>query len=134
MCCVVCEMRVLVVVQKTMLRRSAVFSSLLCALLGSGGCHSAFVGATLVNHSGQTVRLLEMDYPSASFGTEQLENCASFKYRFKIMGKGNATLSWTDSSGASHNSRGPALAEGQEGRVSVEIGPNSAEWQQDLHQ
>ena len=97
------------------------------------GCHSAFVSATLVNHSGGPIRLVEMDYPSASFGTGQLAEGAIFKYRFKILGSGDAALSWTDSSGTDHTSRGPALVEGEEGQLLVQIKESSAVWQPELH-
>ena len=117
---------------KMILRRVALLSALSAIGMCPLGCHSAFVSATLVNHSGHAVRLVEMDYPNASFGTEQLKDGATFNYRFKIMGSGHAALSWTDASGTDHNSRGPALAEGQEGQLTLEIGQSGAAWQQNL--
>lgn len=99
----------------------------------SGGCHSAFVSATVVNRSGAAVRLIEVDYPSASFGTEELANGATFKYRFKIQGSGAAKLSWTDSQEKDHTSAGPDLHEGQEGSLSVTIEPGNATWSAGLH-
>ncbi len=112
---------------------------LLRALAGSislaalSGCHSAFVNAVIMNHSGQPVRLVELDYPSASFGTGDLADGATFKYRFKILGSGPATLLWTDLHEKEHTSPGPELEEGQEGSITISIGPGAATWQKDLH-
>lgn len=97
-------------------------------LLGAAGCHSAFVSATVVNHSGAPVRLIEVDYPSASFGTEALADGATFKYRFKVLGSSATKISWTDAHGADHTSTGPALHEGQEGALTVSIEPTAATW------
>lgn len=98
-------------------------------LLATTGCHSAFIEATLINHSGQTVRLLEMDYPSASFGTESLPPEASFHYRFKIIGEGPLKLSWTDPQQKEHSVQGPRLHEGQQGLLTVTMGPEQLAWQ-----
>lgn len=90
-------------------------------LLGLAGCHSAFISATLSNHTSQPVRLLELDYPSASFGTNELAPGATFKYRFKVLGSGATRLSWTDAHEQEHTSAGPSLHEGQEGTLAVTI-------------
>ena len=100
----------------------------LCLAVTAGGCHSpfghsAFIEATLVNHSGQPVRLVEMDYPSASFGTESLADGGSFHYRFKVIGQGPLKLSWTDARQREHNVGGPELHEGQRGMLTVTMGP-----------
>ncbi len=102
-----------------------------CLLLLSG-CHSAFVNATITNHSGQPLRLVEVDYPSASFGTNDLPEGGSFKYRFKLLGSGPATLLWTDSHEKEHTSVGPELEEGQQGTLTITVEPTSATWQKDL--
>ncbi len=105
--------------------------TVLCGALTA--CHSAFINATISNQSGQALRLVEIDYPSASFGTNDLANGATFKYRFKVLGSGPATLLWTDHASQDHKVRGPALEEGQEGQLSVIIGPGGAHWDQSLH-
>ncbi len=106
--------------------------ALCAALLCAGGCHSAFVAATVVNHSGGRVQLIELDYPSASFGTDALPAGATFKYRFKILGSGTSKISWTDAHGTDHTSTGPALQEGQEGTLTVSIEPTTATWAEQL--
>ena len=35
------------------------------------GCHSSYVEATLQNHTAQPISLVELDYPSASFGVHR---------------------------------------------------------------
>ncbi len=97
------------------------------------GCHSAFISAAVINHSGRSVRLVEVDYPSASFGIAQLADGATFKYRFKVLGNGGTAISWTDASEKDHNTPGPELTEGEEGQISVTIGKNTASWQADVH-
>jgi hypothetical protein len=85
------------------------------------GCHSNFVQTTIVNRSGAPLRLVELDYPSASLGTTNLNNAAEYHYRFKITGSGTAKLDFVDSTGKTHHSVGPELDEGQEGSLLVSI-------------
>jgi len=85
------------------------------------GCHSNFVQATLVNRSGAPLRLVQVDYPSASFGTTNLNNAAEYHYRFKIQGSGTVKLNFVDSTGKPHKAVGPELDEGQEGALLITI-------------
>ena len=50
------------------------------------GCHSAYINTTVTNHTAKPIELLEVDYPSASFGTQNLAPGGVFHYRFKILG------------------------------------------------
>ena len=102
-------------------------------LLFGVGCHSAFVDATIANHTGATIRLVEVDYPSASFGTSELADGGTFKYRFKVLGSGPAKLSWTDLHEGEHNATGPALQEGEEGHLSINVSSDGVRWQPELH-
>jgi hypothetical protein len=104
----------------------------LVALALAAGCHSAFVQATVVNHSGHTIRLFEVDYPFASFGGQDLADGATFHYRFKILGDGPSKLIWTDAAEHDHTSAGPKMEEGQEGPLTVTIGPAAATWDSGL--
>ncbi len=115
------------------LRRNLRIAGAIFLLPGIGGCHSAFVSATVVNRSGLPIRLVEVDYPSASFGTGELADGASFKYRFKILGSGGTTISWTDTLRKDHSAHGPELTEGEEGTLAITVGPKTAAWQTDLH-
>jgi hypothetical protein len=100
-------------------------------LLFAGGCHSAFVAATITNHSGAAISLIEVDYPSASFGVGSLSAEASFPYRFKVQGSGPIKMQFTDVSGKAHSATGPELAEGQQGSLSISIdAKNNVSWVQ----
>lgn len=104
----------------------------LAGLAFAAGCHSAFVQATVVNHSGHPVRLFEVDYPFASFGGQDLADGATFHYRFKILGEGPSKLTWTDAAEHDYTSAGPKMEEGQEGPLTVTIGPAAATWDSSL--
>jgi UDP-3-O-[3-hydroxymyristoyl] glucosamine N-acyltransferase len=105
--------------------------------VGLVGCHSAFVEADVVNATGAPVSLVEVDYPSASFGTEGIATGAKYHYRFKILGDGPTKVMWTDGAQKEHTVAGPQLKEGQEGKLTVTIGggaggANSALWSTNL--
>jgi len=87
------------------------------------GCHSRFVEATIDNQSPTPLRLVEVDYPSAGFGTEAIPASSKFNYRFKIQGSGLLKLEFTDAQGKVHNVDGPPLREGQEGHLTITIDP-----------
>jgi UDP-3-O-[3-hydroxymyristoyl] glucosamine N-acyltransferase len=100
--------------------------------MGLLGCHSKFVEADVVNRSGMAVSLVEVDYPSASFGTDAIAAGAKYHYRFKILGDGPTKVIWTDEKQKEHTVAGPDLKEGQEGKLTVTIDGNSAAWSTNL--
>lgn len=108
------------------------FALTAAALLASSGCKSAYVAATVVNHSGGPVSLVEVDYPTASFGRESVPSDASFPYRFKILGSGPTKVTWTDAAHHDHSSAGPDLHEGQQGQLTIVLTPTGATWQPQL--
>lgn len=110
------------------LRRRASLPFLCPVLLAASGCKSAYVSATVANHTGAPVTLVEVDYPSASFGRESLPDGASFPYRFKILGSGPTKVTWTDASRHEHSAAGPELREGQQGQLTVTLSPSGATW------
>ena len=97
-------------------------------LLGLAGCHSSYVEATVKNLSGSPVTLVEVDYPSASFGTQELAPGAQYHYRFKVLGSGPLKLLWTDIAHTEQHSDGPGLQEGDEGSLEVDITRQGAQW------
>ncbi len=103
------------------------------ATIGISGCHSHFVEADVKNASGSPVSLVEVDYPSASFGKDVLRSGAVYHYRFKILGDGPTKILWTDSKQVNHSVSGPSLNEGQEGTLVVTITGPTAVWQTELH-
>jgi hypothetical protein len=98
------------------------------ALVGLVGCKSKYVEADVVNASGAAVSLVEVDYPSASFGVESLGAGATYHYRFKILGDGATKVIWTDAARKEHTVGGPMLKEGQEGGLTVKIEGGTAVW------
>jgi hypothetical protein len=93
------------------------------------GCHSAFVEATVSNRTSQRLELIEVDYPSASFGTQGLDPGADFHYRFKVLGEGKLTLTYTDASNKEQKSNGPEIKEGAEGPLHIVVEPSGTKWQ-----
>jgi hypothetical protein len=115
-------------------RRSFAISGLAgFVLLTTVGCHSAYVEAVVRNDSGVPVSLVELDYPSASFGTETLLPGSEYHYRFKILGNGPTKVIWTDSARKEHTVAGPELQEGLQGRLTVTLSASSATWNTQLH-
>ncbi len=106
----------------------------LAGLLGLTGCHSAMVDATVQNRSGDLVTLVEVDYPSASFGDQNLASGADFHYRFKILGSGALKMTYTDIHRQTHSSTGPVLEEQAEGLLTITIMPTDVRWQTTLKQ
>ena len=83
------------------------------------GCHSAYIAATISNRTAQPLSLIEVDYPSASFGTQTLAPGQDYRYRFKVLGSGPTTLLWTDAANHDHRNSGPVLHEGDEGSLTI---------------
>jgi hypothetical protein len=106
----------------------------LCAgVVGMTGCKSPYVEADVINATGKPVSLLEVDYPSASFGAETLAAGATYHYRFKILGDGGTKVDWTDAAHKEHKGTGPSLTEGQQGSLTITLEPDQARWKANLH-
>jgi hypothetical protein len=103
--------------------------ALLTTLIAAAGCHSPYVATTVSNHTTKPIELLEVDYPSASFGTQNLAPGADFHYRFKVLGSGNMKLLYTDSTHQDHKSDGPFLKEGAEGPLVIVLSDSGVSWQ-----
>ena len=96
---------------------------LLAPLLAAAGCHSYHVETTVVNQTGADLQLLEVDYPSASFGADSLAAGAAFHYRIQIQGSGTLKVQYTASGRHLVKIDGPELAEHQEGRLQIVLLP-----------
>lgn len=92
------------------------------------GCHSAFIDATVSNRTDRPISLVEVDYPSASFGTQTLRPGEDFHYRFKLLGSGPLKLLYTDPAHVEHTVAGPSLNEGDEGSLAVAIESARVRW------
>jgi hypothetical protein len=100
----------------------------LAAALALTGCHSAYIEATISNRTPEPISLIELDYPSASFGTQTLAPGQDFHYRFKVLGSGLTTLLWTDQSHHDHKSSGPTLHENDEGILTIAVTSSTPTW------
>jgi hypothetical protein len=106
----------------------------LAAVVLLAGCKSPYVSATVKNNTGAAVSLVEVNYPSASFGRESLAEGATYPYRFKILGRGTMKVSWTDAARNQHTANGPELHEGQQGSLAITLTPTGAQWSDQLTQ
>jgi hypothetical protein len=97
------------------------------ALMLAPGCHSYHVETTIENRTGAPIQLLEVDYPSASFGADSLAADAVFHYRIQLRGSGPIKVLYTvTSAGRAQHAvqiEGPALTERQEGRLQIVLLP-----------
>jgi hypothetical protein len=111
--------------------RTALKTTLRCVLavlvflgfLAIAGCHSYHVDTKVENRTGMPVKLLEVDYPSASFGTGQLESGAVYSYQMQFRNSGPIKVSYTADDGHQVSIDGPHVAEKQEGRLQIVLLP-----------
>jgi hypothetical protein len=89
------------------------------------GCHSAMISVTVSNHRVTPVTLVEVDYPSASFGIQKLAPGEDYLYKFKVIGNGPATLLWSEPTKRDQKSSGPVLREGDEGLLTITFPPGA---------
>jgi hypothetical protein len=105
--------------------RSLNLAVALVVLVTLTGCHSAMIAATISNRTSEPLSLIEVDYPSASFGTQALGPGQDFHYRFKVLGSGAAAVLWTDAAHHDRKNSGPTLREGDEGALTVTFAPKA---------
>ena len=102
--------------------------TILAVVLPMSGCHSAYVNATISNHGPTPISLVQVEYPSASFGTQSIAPGQDFKYRFKVLGSGTLKVTYTDAAQVEHKFPGPPLKEGDEGALTVVVGVGKMDW------
>jgi len=96
---------------------------LVAVLVAATGCHSAHVEVTVENHTGAPVRLLEVDYPSASFGADSLAAGATMHYRIQVQGNGPVKVLYTAADNHQQQIQGPTLSQGEDGTLEVILEP-----------
>lgn len=101
-------------------------------LILTAGCHSANIEAVIRNSTDRPIELVEIDYPSASFGTQALMPGQEYHYRFKILGNGTSKLLWTDATHKEHTQAGPAFRESDEGKLLVTFKADGPVWETQL--
>jgi hypothetical protein len=87
------------------------------------GCHSYHVETTVENRTGAPIQLLEVDYPSASFGDNHLAAGADYHYRIQFQGSGPLKVQYTSADGKQIQVTGPQVAELQEGQLQIVLLP-----------
>lgn len=92
-------------------------------LLATAGCKSAHVEVTVENQTGADVKLLEVDYPNASFGFDTISAGGSKHYRIKVEGTGNVKLQYTGLNDKQFQSTGPELEMGRQGTLRIVLEP-----------
>jgi hypothetical protein len=102
--------------------RCAPLAAILALALATG-CHSYHVDATVENRTGAPVKLLEVDYPSASFGADKLAVDAVFHYRIQLRGSGPLKVQYTAPDERQVQIEGPVVAERQEGQLQIVLLP-----------
>jgi hypothetical protein len=108
---------------KRLVSRFAV-ALLASALLPLVACKSPHVDVTVVNNTGAEVRLLEVDYPSASFGFDSIAAGASKHYRIQVQDSGNVKVQYTGVGDKQFQSTGPELKEGFHGTLQITLEPS----------
>ncbi len=110
---------------------SAVLLSLLPVV---AACRSHHIEITVENRTGTAVKLLEVDYPSASFGADAVAAGADFHYRIQVRGSGPLSVAYTAAGGSTAQIAGPELSEGQQGRIEIVLLPaQKAEFHAELN-
>ena len=89
------------------------------------GCHSYRIDVVVENRTGAALDLLEVDYPSASFGADKLASGADYRYRITVRDSGPVKVQYTESASQKlHQMTGPTLSEHQEGRLEIVLLPD----------
>jgi hypothetical protein len=96
----------------------------LSACLGAfTACHSYHIEATVKNDTGGPISLLEVDYPTASFGADAVAASGEVHHRIQTRGDGLLKVLYTDESGKQVQINGPKLYENQEGKIEIDLQP-----------
>jgi hypothetical protein len=110
----------------TRLHHGKFYSVAILLLVCSGviGCRSYHVGITVENRTGAPIQLVEVDYPSASFGAGSLAPGANLQYQIQVRGTSRVKVQYTAAGGVQKQISGPALSEGDEGLLQIILLPD----------
>jgi phage gp46-like protein len=87
------------------------------------GCKSYWIDATVENHTGQAIHELEVDYPSASFGSNGLASEAVMHYRFQVRGDGPIRVEYIGEGDKTIHGQGLTLSDHQQGQIVIRLLP-----------
>jgi hypothetical protein len=100
-------------------------------LILSTGCRSHHVEITVENRTGGPVRLLEVDYPNASFGADAVEPGQVVRSSIQVQGTGPVKVLFTAPDQHQAQITGPTLVEKQQGKLAIVLLPgDKAEFNQ----
>ncbi|MHB1936714.1 MAG: hypothetical protein ACYCOR_09020 [Acidobacteriaceae bacterium] len=106
----------------------------LAGVLLMAGCRSKLVEVRVVNSGSTELHNIEVDYPSASFGTSTLAPGATYIYRIQIQDAGRMKVEFSDSKQQPHSGKGPYVEEGQQGTLTLTLdGSGKNQWNAHLH-
>ena len=90
------------------------------------GCRAHMVTIKLVNTSAGTLSTIIVDYPTATFGKDQLAPGETFSSPVKLTDTGPLKVQFVDAKGASHTVAGPVVHRNDEGLIEVRLDQNGA--------
>ena len=96
---------------------------LLAPLLIAASCRTYVVDVTVVNHTGGAVNLLEVDYPSASFGVNTIPAGGEVLYHLQLQNSGPIKVQYTEGLKQQYQSTGPTVHENQHGDLEIILNP-----------
>ena len=103
--------------------RLLIAAIILAPALLAASCRSYHIDISIENRSGAPIQLLEVDYPSASFGADSLAAGTTFHYRIEVIDSGPLKITYTEPNGKQAQITGPDLAEHQQGRLEIVLLP-----------
>jgi hypothetical protein len=98
-------------------------------LMALAGCHSYHIETTVENHTGGPIRLLEVEYPSASFGVNSLAAGEEYHYRIQLRGSGPLKVQYTTNDDSLIQVIGPSsLSDRADFSLRIELLPRDAQF------
>jgi len=104
--------------------QAALLAAMAALVFAVAGCRSHHIDMTVENRTGGAIQLLEVNYPSASFGADKLAAGAVYPYRVQLRGEGPLKVQYTGGDGRQVQIDGPTLAEPQEGKLEIVLMPS----------
>ena len=90
------------------------------------GCRARMVTFKLVNTSAEPLSTIIVDYPSATFGKDQLAPGEVFSSTVKLTDTGAIKVQFVDASGTGHNYVGPVLHKDDLGSLEIKLSQTGA--------
>lgn len=88
------------------------------------GCHSYHIDSTIENRTGAVIKLMEVDYPNASFGTDSVAAGADYHYRFQVEDDGPLKITYTAPNDHVVHITGLKLERREQGRLEIVLLPD----------